>query len=86
MENKKITAIDWLDKELGNLFISHQKGFMSYGKFIYLKHRLFKQAKEMEKEQMNEVSWEFWNEGAGYMYDGKKDYESFEQYYKETYE
>ena len=39
----------------------------------------------MEKEQMDKVAGDWWNEGASYMYDGKRKYESFEQYYNETY-
>ena len=40
----------------------------------------------MEKEQMNDVASHSWSEGASYVYDGKTKFESFEQYYKETYE
>jgi len=39
----------------------------------------------MEKEQMDKVAGDWWNEGASYMHDGKRKYESFEQYYNETY-
>ncbi len=46
---------------------------------------LFYQAKEMEKEQMDKVAGDWWNEGASYMHDGGRRYESFEQYYNETY-
>jgi hypothetical protein len=46
---------------------------------------LFYQAKEMEKEQMDKVAGDWWNEGASYMHDGGRRYESFEQYYELTY-
>jgi hypothetical protein len=46
---------------------------------------LFEQAKEMEKQQMDKVSGDFFNEGASYMHDGKRKYETFEEYYNETY-
>jgi hypothetical protein len=56
--NIQQTSIDWLEKENDKLFISYQKGFMSVGRFIFLQHKLFKQAKEMEKEQMIEFAKE----------------------------
>ena len=40
---------------------------------------------QMEREQMDKVAGDFWNEGASYVSDGKSKYNSFEQYYKETY-
>lgn len=52
MENEKQqTAVEWLEKEQDKLFISYQKGFMSGGRFIFLQHKLFEQAKEMEKDK-----------------------------------
>jgi hypothetical protein len=39
----------------------------------------------MEKEQMDDVAGDFWNEGAYYVHSGKRHFESFEQYYQETY-
>lgn len=38
-----------------------------------------------EKEQMNKISEDWWDEGASYMYNGTKKYKSFEQYYNKTY-
>jgi hypothetical protein len=46
---------------------------------------LFQQAKAMEKEQMDKVAGDWWNEGASDMHDGGRKYESFEHYYNETY-
>ena len=46
---------------------------------------IFEQAKAMHKEEMDKVAGDFWNEGASYMYDGKRKYNSFEEYYKETF-
>jgi hypothetical protein len=46
---------------------------------------IVEQAKEMEKQEMNKVAEVWWNEGASYMYDGKREFESFEQYYNETF-
>ena len=45
----------------------------------------FTQAKEMEKQQMDKVAGDFWNEGASYVYNGQRKYNSFEQYYNEEY-
>lgn len=41
--------------------------------------------KAMHKEEMDKVAGDYWNEGASYMYDGKRKYNSFEEYYKETF-
>jgi hypothetical protein len=70
----KQTAVEWLEKQ------THKSEWHSLKR-----GEIFEQAKEMEKEQMDKVAEEYWNEGASYMYDGKRKYESFEQYYKETY-
>ncbi len=40
---------------------------------------------ETEKQQMDKVSGDWFNEGASYMHDGKRKYETFEQYYTSTY-
>ena len=47
---------------------------------------ILKQAKAMHKEEMDKVAGDFWNEGASYVSDGQRKYNSFEQYYNETYE
>ena len=46
---------------------------------------MWAQAKAMEKEQMDKVAGDWWNEGASDMHDGGRKYESFEQYYNETF-
>jgi hypothetical protein len=46
---------------------------------------LLEQANEMEKNQMDKVAGDWWDEGASYMHDGGRKYESFEQYYNETF-
>lgn len=48
-------------------------------------YAILAEAKEMEKEQMDKISEDWWVEGCAYMKDGKRIYESFEQYYNETY-
>jgi hypothetical protein len=47
---------------------------------------ILEQALEMEKQQHDKTSEDWWNEGASYMHDGKTKYPNFKQYYKETYE
>jgi hypothetical protein len=43
------------------------------------------QAKELEKEQMDKVSEDWFVEGCSHMEDNKRIYQSFEQYYNETF-
>jgi hypothetical protein len=71
----KQTAVEWLAETLR--FASKE---------LYAEmYEHIEQAKEMEKEQMDKVAGDWWNEGASYMYDGKRKYESFEDYYNETF-
>jgi hypothetical protein len=51
----------------------------------YVSADIVEQAKEMHYKELNKVSGDWWNEGASYMYDGKREYNSFEQYYNETF-
>ena len=71
----KQTAVDFLYEALWEA-----------GKDKFIWQIILKQAIEMEKEQMEKVAKDWWNEGASYDYDGKRKYQSFEQYYNETYE
>jgi len=72
--NKQQTAVEWLEQQTRKPeWHSLKRG------------DIFEQAKEMEKEQMDKVAGDWWNEGASYMHDGGRRYESFEQYYNETY-
>ena len=48
-------------------------------------NEVFNDAKKMEKQQIDEICADWWNEGASYMYDGKRNYLSFEQYYNEKF-
>jgi hypothetical protein len=52
-----------------------------FGSCIEIAERML----EKEKEQMDNVAGDWWNEGASYMHDGRRKYESFEQYYNETF-
>jgi hypothetical protein len=46
---------------------------------------MWAQAEAMERQQMDKVASDWWNEGASYMHNGGRKYESFEQYYNETF-
>ena len=70
----KQTAVRWL------VSILNKEGFAPV-----LTNEEIQEALQMEREQMDIVAGDWWNEGASYMHDGKRKYESFEQYYKETY-
>jgi len=66
------TAVEWLFDQIEN-----------EGKCIY---EVIEQAKEMEKEQHDNTAEEWWKEGAHYIESGGKcKWESFEQYYNETF-
>ena len=71
----KQTAVEWLAETL-----------RFANKELYAEmYEDIEQALEMEKEQMDKVAGDWWNEGASYMHDGRRKYESFEQYYNETF-
>jgi hypothetical protein len=71
-----MTAVEWL---LNQIETKNGTEFSSYyAEFI-------DQAKAMEKEQMDKVSEDWWVEACSYMDANKRIYESFEQYYNETY-
>ena len=75
------TAVEWLVEEM------FKQGYLN-DKPLTIKNieRFVKQAKEMEKEQHDNTAEEWWKEGAHYMESGGKcKWESFEQYYNETF-
>ena len=72
---RKQTAVEWYEKEINYLFEKYEAKEISCADFIIMKHNIFYPAKEMEKQQMLEVSKE-----------GIFSTHEFEQYYKETYE
>ena len=71
------TLIAWGDEMMKEHPLKH----LSFAEAIDKAEELL----EMEKEQMDKVSEDRWLEGCSYMKDNKRIYESFEQYYKETY-
>lgn len=72
-----MTAVEWLEMEIVKL----ETKFAIPGDI----YQLCEQAKEIEKQQIDEICADWWNEGASYMYDGKRNYLSFEQYYNEKF-
>ena len=89
MENKKETAIDWLEDII--------KGSIQDKLVIEVLTSIFNQAKAMEKEQHEETFYKGWNTRErfddlvpdiiypkGLDYEEKQEY-AFEKYYNETY-
>jgi hypothetical protein len=70
---EKQTAVEWIEDKI--------QSDMTFIEIL----GLIRQAKEMEKEQMDKVSADWWVEGASYIQYGKRKYETFEQYYNETF-
>jgi hypothetical protein len=69
----KQTAVEWLVEQLP---LIQQEGL----------RYVIEQAKQMEKEQHDKTAEEWWKEGAHYMESGgRAKWESFEQYYNETF-
>ena len=75
MSNNKQSSLDWLIAELGEYFPQGIGGI----------ELMVKQAKAMHKEEIDKVAGDFWNEGASYVSDGQRKYNSFEQYYNEEF-
>ena len=72
------TAVEWLEDNLISEPWAEE----------HFKHNseCWDKAKEMEKEQHDNTAEEWWKQGAHYMESGGKcKWESFEQYYKETF-
>jgi predicted transcriptional regulator len=78
----KQTAVEWYEKEINFLIERYEEKEISKREFITMKHNLFYDAKEMEKEQM-------WDYIKKIYCIGHKSLEfhrlEFEQYYNETY-
>jgi hypothetical protein len=72
---KKQTAVEWLIEQINQ----------DYPEMTWAYKDECEQALAMEKEQMDKVSEDWFVEGCSHMKDNKRIYQSFEQYYKETY-
>ncbi len=47
--------------------------------------KIIKKRPIFSREQMDNIAEDWWNEGASYVYNGVKKYESFNKYYEQTY-
>ena len=72
MEN---SAVEWYEIEIDSLFKKYEEKEISYREFIIMKHNLFYQAKEMEKEIIR----------TAYLDGMDGEYNTSEQYYNETF-
>jgi hypothetical protein len=81
--NKQQTAVEWFAEQIesGKIEIVYSDKIHS----IKCIPEIIQQAKEMEKQQMDKVSEDWFVEGCSHMKDNKRIYQSFEQYYNETY-
>ena len=68
------TAVDWLFEQIPVEWTSTRYAFDAY-----------QQAKQMEKEQMDKVSEDWWNEAMHHTNGGETRYESFIEYYNQTF-
>ena len=75
MSNNKPSSIDKFIEAI----MKHDKSFKEFYRAE------IEELKAMHKEEIEKVSEDWWNEGASYMYDGQRKYNSFEQYYNETF-
>ena len=87
--SKQISAVEWYENRIFILQIQLEKKEISLGEYSVTRVELFKQAKEMEKEQIED----FFNAGVRYgsgsvmsteWGEDTEEY-NFEQYYNETF-
>jgi hypothetical protein len=76
MSNKQQTAVDIAFEKLASQGLLVTKDYKNLV--------VYREAKEMEKEQMDKVSIDWFVEGCSHN-DNKRIYQSFEEYYNETF-
>jgi hypothetical protein len=76
----KQTAVEWYEKEINSLFKKYEAKQISQVVFLIMKHNIFYQAKEMEKEHLMMA----YNDG--YVNAVFKGTRKPIEYYNETYE
>jgi len=82
---KQQTAVEWLISKLKQSK-DWQRVLNEVSQMSTVQFNLLEQAKAMENEQHDKTAEEWWKEGAHYMESGgKTKWESFEQYYNETF-
>jgi hypothetical protein len=77
----KQTAVEWYEKEINSLFEKYEAKQISQVVFLIMKHNIFYQSKEMEREQIINAN----RDGVDMLVDNKN-FITGEQYYNETYE
>ena len=78
MENKQ-TAVEWYEQEINLLIEKYQSNEISERELITMKHNLFYQAQQIEKEQMCKFAYKCHNH---YKVNGAF---KIEEYYEEKY-
>jgi hypothetical protein len=82
----KQTAVEWYAEQSMRLELERAKGNISINEMLNQLSNVLEKAKAMEKEQHDKTAEEWWKEGAHYMESGgRAKWESFEQYYNETF-
>jgi hypothetical protein len=81
----KQTAVDFLLEKYMYLTWLRNRDEISAEQADKMRAEYLAEAKDIQKGEMEKVAGDWWNEGASYVYDGKTKYQSFEQYYNETY-
>ncbi len=81
----KQTAVEWYSQQHLKLLIKLENKELSIGEYAVQHQEILRKAKEMEKQQIIDACYFAYNEGCSYMSDGKTEYDSFEQYYNETF-
>ena len=82
MSNKQQTALEWFHEKTWNLKIQLELGGISIAKYASTYSALYKQAKEMEKEQIINAHGD---EQSKLQDDGTWRVQTAEDYYNETY-
>jgi hypothetical protein len=72
--SKQQTAVDWLFEQIPAEWSSSKSAFDAYQKAI-----------EMQKDQSDKVSEDWWDEAMREVSKNPRKYKSFEQYYNETF-
>jgi hypothetical protein len=80
----KQTAVEWYEKEINSLFEKYEAKQISQVVFLIMKHNIFYQAKEMEKEQIMNSFADGFVEGVETQKSGEQLLFP-QQYYNETY-
>jgi hypothetical protein len=79
----KQTAVEWYEKEINSLIEKYEAKEILKREFIYMKHNLFYNAKEMEKEQIENTWIDATPRNIPKYEEITKEYAK--QYYNETY-